>query len=96
MRFALIVVLLGMFNFAQAKVTETQPELETPNLQAELMDELETTSEDLEFDTEDEIFLSSDETLILDPEIERITTETTPAPKIEAKAENKTTTTKKK
>lgn len=96
MRIALILVLLGVFNFANANVAATQPTVESATVQAELMDELETVSEDLDFDSEDEIFLSSDDTLIVDPDIEMVTSEKTTKAKVEAKADTKTAPTKKK
>lgn len=96
MKFALIVLFLSFFQVTHAKVAENQPTVETPNLQAEIMDELETASEDIEFDTEDEIFLSSDEGLILDPEIENLAVKKAAAPKMEAKSQNKETATQKK
>ncbi len=96
MKFVFILLSMGLFNFAQANIADTQPTVDTVTTQAELMEEFDTVSEDVEFDSEDEIFLSSDETLIVDPEIEKVSAKKAPAGKLEAKATTQTKTTEQK
>lgn len=98
MKFALLFSLLVGFHSAQAKVAEKTPTLETPNVQSELMKELDETPEDLDFDSDDDLQIQSidEEKLVIDSEIEKIAAERMQAPKVEAKANTKTTEVKKK
>lgn len=98
MRTALILGLVFLMNSAQAKVVEKAPTVETPNAQAEILSELDEVNEDIDFDTEDDLFINTiDESeLIIDAEIEQIATEkSAPAPVVEAKAPQKTNSKKK-
>ncbi|MCC6137715.1 MAG: hypothetical protein IT287_03730 [Bdellovibrionaceae bacterium] len=95
---ALILGILFLINTAHAKVVEKAPAVETPNVQSELLNELEDVSEDLDFDEDDEFLINTidENELIIDSEIEKIAAEkATPAPKVEAKAPS-TTDVKKK
>lgn len=99
MRLLLIVGMIALMNTAQAKVAEVKPTVEAPSVQAELMNELDETPEDLDFDSDDQLMLNTvdEESLVIDAEIEKIALdEKTEAPKIEAKATTKPTTVKKK
>jgi hypothetical protein len=99
MRTLLIFAVLTVFQIAQAKVVEKTPVLEAPNVQVELMQELNETPEDLDFDSEDDLQIQSidEEKLVIDTEIEMIASDkNTLAPKVEAKAAPTTTNVKKK
>lgn len=99
MKALLIFAVLTVFQFANAKVVEKTPVLETPNVQSELMEELNDTPEDLDFDSDDDLQIQSidEDSLVIDTEIEMIAADkNTVAPKVEAKATPKTTEVKKK
>lgn len=99
MKALLIFAVLTVFQIAQAKVVETTPVLETPSVQSELLQELNETPEDLDFDSEDnlQIQTTDEENLVNDTEIEMIAADKkTAAPKVEAKATSNTKDVKKK
>jgi hypothetical protein len=76
MRIFLFTVMLSLFSATgNAKVIEPQPV--APSAQnAEIFEELEDLDEDIEFDAEDDLFISTaddTEALIVDKEIEEMT-----------------------
>lgn len=99
MKALLIFAVLSVFQIANAKVVEKTPVLPTPNVQSELMQELDETPEDLDFDSDDDLQIQTidEDSLVIDTEIEMIATDKdTVAPKVEAKATTKTQDVKKK
>lgn len=94
--FMMSIMFLSMSQ-VQANVNAVTPNVATPSVEAEIFTELENTNEDIDFDSEDELYLAIEDenNMILDKEIEKkALTENNVAPKLEAKV-NKPTPIKK-